>query len=125
MNPRITIKDPLKCYKCNLCREKCKEIHGISEIKKFDEIPVFCKQCEDAACEKACRVNAITLKNNIPVINDELCVGCKLCVEVCPDKGVFIKDLTAHKCTLCIDSNQITPACVDACPDRILVIKCG
>jgi Fe-S-cluster-containing hydrogenase component 2 len=124
MSPFITIKNPLKCYKCNLCLKKCKEIHGSSRIKKIDGIPVFCKQCKDAPCKKACKVNAITLKNNVPVVNEELCVGCNLCVDVCPEKSIFLKDLTAHKCTLCMDSTQIIPACIEACPDKILVVKC-
>ncbi|MDP1551779.1 MAG: 4Fe-4S binding protein [Methanobacteriaceae archaeon] len=124
MSPFITIKNPLKCYKCNLCMKKCKEIHGSSRIKKIDGIPVFCKQCKDAPCKKACKVNAITLKNNVPVVNEELCVGCNLCVDACPEKSIFLKDLTAHKCTLCMDSAQIIPACIEACPDKILVVEC-
>ncbi|MEG3224597.1 MAG: ferredoxin [Methanobacteriales archaeon Met13] len=124
MNPHITILDPLKCAKCNLCLEKCETTHGISRIKKVDGIPVFCLQCDDAPCAKACRVQAIILQNNIPVVNDELCVGCKMCVDACPTHSIFVKDLLAYKCTLCLDSDKIIPACLEVCPDKILVVEC-
>jgi len=35
-------------------------------------------------CAKVCPVDAITMKNNAPVIDIEKCVGCGKCVKACP-----------------------------------------
>jgi electron transport complex protein RnfB len=39
-------------------------------------------------CERACPVDAIRIKNNLPVIDQGLCDGCGKCVEACP-RGVL------------------------------------
>lgn len=121
MNPYITLTDPLKCSKCNLCSVKCEEIHGISRIAKSDDLPVMCIQCND--CKEVCKVNAIYTKNNIAIVDSELCVGCKMCEMVCPVNAMKVENLLAHKCTLCIDKKLI-PACIEVCPDKVLAITC-
>lgn len=124
MNPHVYLKDPLKCNKCNLCILKCKHVHGKSRIEKVDSIAHICIQCQDAPCKKACRVGAIYLKDGIAIVDEERCVGCKMCIEACPHQGMYVEDLRAYKCTLCLDSDVLIPGCVEACPNQILIISC-
>ncbi len=46
------------------------------------------------ACQRKCPVKAITLVNNIPVVNKDLCIGCGACEHVCPARplpAIFVK----------------------------------
>ncbi|AEH06722.1 4Fe-4S dicluster domain-containing protein [Methanothermococcus okinawensis] len=124
MNPKLIVLDPSKCTGCNDCINKCKEIHGISRVKKAGNIPIFCMQCENAPCMNICPVNAIYLKENIPIVNKERCIGCGMCEIACPIGAIFIEEKVAHKCTLCLDTDRITPACVEACKDNALKLIC-
>jgi hydrogenase-4 component A len=46
--------------------------------------PVQCRHCDDAPCSRVCPVNAITHQGDAVVLNETLCIGCKLCVIACP-----------------------------------------
>ncbi len=80
-----------------------------------------CLHCGEASCLQACPTGAIRKSDSgIVYINQDICTGCKYCVEVCPfgtphpdhDSG------TAKKCRMCLDrvENGLTPACAKACP---------
>lgn len=47
------------------------------------------------------------------VINEETCIGCGACIEVCPTEALEMKDekakVDAEKCVDC-------GACIDECP---------
>jgi len=80
-----------------------------------------CHHCVDAPCEQVCPTGAIKkLENGIVYINQNICTGCKYCVEVCPfDIPQFDRDSgTVRKCWMCLDrvKNGLKPACVTACP---------
>jgi len=124
MNPKIIVLDTSKCSKCNDCINICAEIHGISRIRKYNGIPIFCMQCETAPCKEICPVNAIYLKENIPIVDKDKCIGCGMCAIACPIGAIFIENKVAHKCTLCLDADRITPACIEACKDNALKLIC-
>jgi hydrogenase-4 component A len=46
--------------------------------------PVLCRHCEDAPCKQVCPVNAIAFEDGGVLLNESLCIGCKLCGLVCP-----------------------------------------
>lgn len=120
--------DPEKCTGCVQCELACSyENEGVfnpskSRIKVFkfhDEgrfVPYTCTQCAEAWCMQACPVDAITLNQmtGAKEINNDLCVGCKVCTIACPfgtvnynaDNGKVIK------CDLCGGD----PECAKACP---------
>lgn len=80
-----------------------------------------CLHCTDAACQKACPSGAIsTTKQGAVVINQEKCIGCKYCINVCPFNIPRYNGDTgkATKCTLCYDrlAEGMTPACAKTCP---------
>jgi sulfite dehydrogenase (quinone) subunit SoeB len=90
--------------------------------------PKSCLHCEDAACVTVCPTGASfkRAEDGIVLVDEELCIGCKLCSWACPygarefdeDEGVM------RKCTLCVDRiyNETldpadrVPACVATCP---------
>ncbi|MBN1307009.1 MAG: 4Fe-4S binding protein [Chitinispirillaceae bacterium] len=45
-------------------------------------------------CETVCPVDAITMKNSLPVIDPARCTGCGLCVNICPKKILALIDDT-------------------------------
>lgn len=105
-NGAITIKDGIahidyeKCGGCGECAEVCpKKI--IKIVPQKQKYVVKCASCEKGAamkekctvgcigckiCEKNCPAGAITVENNLAVIDNEKCIDCGLCVEKCPKK---------------------------------------
>ena len=46
------------------------------------------------ACSRKCPVKAITLVDNVPVVDREICIGCGACEHVCPARplpAIFVK----------------------------------
>ena len=90
--------------------------------------PRSCLHCAEPACVTVCPTGASykRAEDGIVLVNEDLCIGCKLCSWACPygareydyDVGVM------KKCTLCIDKiyNETldvverVPACVSTCP---------
>ena len=90
--------------------------------------PRSCLHCAEPACVTVCPTGASFKRaaDGIVLINEDLCIGCKLCSWACPygarefdeDAGVM------KKCTLCIDRiynetfdpEDRVPACVATCP---------
>ena len=120
--------DPAKCTGCLQCEMACSYEHtgainpSQSRIKVFDfehegrKVPYTCTQCADAWCLNACPVDAITLDHatGAKVVNDSICVGCKVCTIACPFGTVnYVAELgKVQKCDLCGGD----PKCVTACP---------
>lgn len=91
---RFIIADPKLCIGCNTCMASCSTEHrllGLQALPRLqvirnaqDSAPVMCHQCEDAPCAQVCPVNAIRHQDDAIVLNESLCVSCKLCGIVCP-----------------------------------------
>lgn len=85
-------------------------------------IPLQCRHCEDAPCITVCPTDALhRIGDGQPVlIDDERCIGCKMCVMVCPFGVITLRagGKVALKCDLCIGRLEAgdPPACVAACP---------
>lgn len=130
------------CTGCHACEVACKQEHdlpvgprwirvlsdGPSEVGgrlQLRYVVAHCMHCSHPPCQDACPVAAISKRaDGIVLIDEELCIGCKECLEACPlgvmqfdaDKGV------AQKCDLCVDrlDQGLLPACVAICPARCL-----
>ena len=92
--------------------------------------PRSCLHCAEPACVTVCPTGASykRAEDGIVLVNEDLCIGCKLCSWACPygarefdeEAGVM------RKCTLCVDriydrtlpEAEREPACVAACPTR-------
>lgn len=78
------------------------------ELKRYDRIPseerlskgpaavIECiQQIPCNPCEAACKQGAIKIGEPItklPVLNEELCTGCGLCIAKCPGLAIFVVD---------------------------------
>ena len=90
------------CVGCNACEVACKQEHnlpvgprwirvyldGPREIEgklQLRYIVTHCMHCSDPLCRDACPVDAITKREDgLVLIDEELCIGCKDCIEACP-----------------------------------------
>ena len=134
-----------KCLGCRSCQIACAVAHSASkdlyqalletpapkarvsvEQGRGLPVPVQCRHCEDAPCIAVCPTGALYREDEDSpvVIDDDRCIGCKMCIQVCPfgvislsgeGKGVL-------KCDLCVErlAQGQEPACVCACPTGAL-----
>ncbi|MBE3573366.1 MAG: (2Fe-2S)-binding protein [Moorella humiferrea] len=149
---RFVIADPNRCLGCYTCMGSCVLIHNEQGLRPFPRLfvtqtaegtmPIQCRHCEDAPCARVCPVKAIEIRDNMVVLNEGLCIGCKMCALVCPfgciefqgtleGAGLINPHLSpllngavgqkpmAIKCDLCAFADE-GPACVRVCPNGAL-----
>jgi carbon-monoxide dehydrogenase iron sulfur subunit len=132
--------DVSRCTGCKTCELECAIAHsraktligilndGGAQKRIFVEaagtlaVPLQCRHCEDAPCIAVCPTKAMhRLSQGYPVlVEDELCIGCRACVAVCPFGVVFMgrEGKVVVKCDLCIhrQGQGLQPACAAGCP---------
>ncbi|MBT1073586.1 4Fe-4S dicluster domain-containing protein [Pelotalea chapellei] len=150
----IVFADPERCLGCHSCELSCAVAHSgcdlySAAIKGLTlrprnkvvaagdaSIPIQCRQCEDAPCALACPTGAILQQDSMVSIREKNCVGCKVCVMVCPFGAISVKpdadgDLeaegrtnrgVARKCDLCARTGRDVPACIEACPTKAITL---
>jgi protein NrfC len=144
------VYDSKKCMGCTTCMLACSLVHygeqnlSLSRIQiiqdsfgKFpDDIQIApCRQCVTPPCVINCPVGAAfidTENGNVRRIDEEKCIGCQTCMEMCPQQPhrIVWNHITgkATKCDLCIDTPYWNEkggvngkqACVEACPVNAL-----
>jgi len=118
---------------CHACEVACKQEHQLGVgprlvrviEKSPDFYPVYCHHCAVAPCKEACPVDAISRnEKGLVLIDKEVCIGCKECLEACPFGAMHYNDdqETAVKCDLFIErlNNEQAPACFSVCPTRCI-----
>lgn len=141
---KIIIKEDY-CMGCRLCEIHCLVEHSrtkniikaykgeypkplpriIVEEKGHLSFALQCRHCEDAPCIEACITGAMyrDKKTGAVLCNEDKCVGCWMCIMVCPF-GVIKMDAkqkkVASKCDLCIGKD--VPACVRHCPNEAIIL---
>lgn len=141
---RIFVKEEY-CIGCRLCQIYCVVEHSKSKdiIKVFKrerhEVPriiveekghlsfgLQCRHCDEPYCLEACLSGAIYRDEKTGTILHarEKCVGCWMCIMVCP-LGAIQRESNgkkvSSKCDLCIERN--IPICVERCPNQALFLK--
>ncbi len=83
-------------------------------------IPISCRHCDEPFCVNACMTDAMKKIDGKVLCDERLCVGCFMCVMVCPYGALFESSEGGKviKCDLCVDLDE--PACVSACPTKAL-----
>ncbi|MCL4466090.1 MAG: 4Fe-4S dicluster domain-containing protein [Chloroflexi bacterium] len=129
---KILVVDPKKCVGCRLCEVACSLVktgrvnpsQARIAVTIFDEegfyMPVVCYQCTEAWCKAACPAAAIEKDEKLRryIVNEERCVGCRICNAACPFGTISFSQKTgkAFKCDLCDGE----PTCVAYCPTGAL-----
>lgn len=123
------------CMGCHACEIACKQEHGmhvgphlirvLERAPKF--IPIYCRQCGNAPCQKACPVDAIvTNDQGIVMVVQENCIGCRVCVDACPFGAMAFDEGTAlaMNCDVCVHRLAVgkEPACMSICPTRCITL---
>lgn len=133
--------DSDRCIKCKSCEIACKQWKGIKvgtiSLRRVEEVTtgvfpeverrfvsISCRHCAKAPCIGVCPTKAIVkLPDGIVVVNQDECIGCKVCLEACPF-GVpqFGEDGLMQKCDMCLDriENGQAPMCAATCPTQAL-----
>jgi len=141
--------DPDRCLGCHTCELACAAAHTeagsvigavlsgerlqpLNHVLQVDSVKLStqCRQCEDAPCVKVCPTGATYRTETYTAVDKRLCIGCRLCVMVCPFGAIRIETVTvdgrdkrtAIKCDLCIERPE-GPACVEACPTNALSLR--
>jgi len=90
-------------------------------------VSVACNHCINPICLRSCPNKAITKNaSGVVYIESQRCMGCRYCEWSCPYGALQFHPVrrVMSKCDLCIDylNSGQKPACVDACPMRVLEI---
>jgi Fe-S-cluster-containing dehydrogenase component len=131
------MQDRQKCVQCHACEVQCKANKSLppgprpcqiikvppKRVKETSgEAYVFmsCYHCEKALCVSACPSGAMQKRDDgIVFVDQELCVGCKTCIQACPWGAPQWNPETGKvvKCDYCKDrvDQGLQPACVSVC----------
>lgn len=141
--------DQAACSGCKACQAACKDRHGLAvgvlwrrvyelaggswrrdgEAWRTDafafNLSLSCNHCADPVCAEVCPTGAIARRaDGLVLIDRERCVGCRYCGWACPYGAPQYDERAGKmtKCDLCADDLAAgrPPACVAACPMRVL-----
>jgi carbon-monoxide dehydrogenase iron sulfur subunit len=142
---KIIIVELKRCLACKSCEIACALVHSKSKVLEEAvaesprpqrmvtveaagefAVPIQCRHCEAAPCVEICPTGAIQrFDEQAPVVVDaDLCIGCKLCMLICPFGVLKIgrEGRAIIKCDMCLERMEQgqEPACVEACPTKAL-----
>ena len=136
------IVNTAECVGCSACEVACKQEHNLPVgprlIRVYFNTPrliedrwqarytvTHCMHCSKPSCKDVCPTNAISKREDgIVLIKEDLCTGCKQCIEACPLGVMQFEEekRVAQKCDLCIKNidKGLSPACVNVCPSHCI-----
>jgi carbon-monoxide dehydrogenase iron sulfur subunit len=134
------VLDSKKCIGCRSCEIACAVEHSQTKnlltaifeelppvprrkVEYVDEVVISnaCHHCEDAPCVAACMSQAMYKDKDGTTQHDpSKCVGCWMCVMVCPFGAIKRQRKVILKCDLCKDRE--VPACVESCHTKALQV---
>lgn len=138
MSQLAFLLDQRYCIGCQACQTACQVRNdspvGISlrHAVSFEDTPegpfvsTGCNHCEKPACVANCPTGAMTKDPDTGIVwsDKEVCIGCGTCAQSCPYSAPATQEgvPTVMKCDFCKDrlENGEEPACVRACPVKVL-----
>jgi len=135
--------DKKRCIACHACEVHCQTKNGLPAAVNLGKLVAVgpelakgkprlltlympCFHCERPWCVPACPTGAMTRRESDGVVSvkEELCVGCKACIQACPWNIPQFNPVTgkAVKCDYCRDriDEGLDPACVTGCTAQAL-----
>jgi tetrathionate reductase subunit B len=135
--------DLRKCVGCHACSVACKAEFDVplgvtrSWVEYVEKgtypdarrsfLPRLCNQCSKPQCVSVCPTGATwkRAEDGIVVVDPDICIGCKYCIQACPYDARFLNPVTgnADKCDFCLHrvSQGLEPSCVNTCIGRARV----
>lgn len=103
---------------CESAKDKY-EYEGISDCRAAAALNSGSKACKFGClglgtCKDACKFGAITIQNGIAVIDEEKCVMCGKCIEICP-KSIIIKKPEKQEVVVECNSMEFGKAVKEKC----------
>lgn len=84
--------------------EKAMIMGKFPSIERINKGPIAVVECYKEIpcnpCETACKFDAINIGediNNIPIVNEDNCTGCALCLSKCPGLAIIVVDGSKSK----------------------------
>jgi len=124
---KVFLFDSMKCTGCRTCEmicslrhtETCNSVRSRIRIvhnHKEELITLLqCRLCKKPPCVEVCPEKALSIDRDSGVINvdQDLCSGCLMCIEVCPFGGMQLDPISweVNSCDLCGGE----PGCVEFC----------
>lgn len=117
-NEAIVVKDGAAkvisslCTGCGLCAKTCPH-NVIRLLEEGSAIAIGCsnhdkgaltrKMCTNGCigctkCARTCQNGAITMEDNLPVVDYTKCTGCGLCADACPTHAIHKDIFICEKC---------------------------
>ncbi len=87
-----------------------RDIHMGHAIWKKDRCLRATEGVPCTACSRKCPVKAITLIDNVPVVDREVCIGCGACEHVCPARplpAIFVKGFERQRVVRPFDAEEL------------------
>jgi carbon-monoxide dehydrogenase iron sulfur subunit len=124
----ILAKNADLCTACHLCEDACSNLYfkekneskaclRIIEQADSSKRMITCTQC--GKCMDVCPVKAIKRdKRGIVRIDKKICVGCLMCIAVCPEDAMFQHNdhVEPFKCVAC-------GICTKQCPTNAIFLQ--
>ena len=130
---KILLANPRVCIGCRSCELFCSFYHFkennpnrallriVKDEAKGLDIPLICHHCDKPSCVEVCPVKAFKIdeQSGVPIIDQNVCIGCRACVSACPFGAIRVDPKTemTNKCDLCNGD----PQCVKICKQGALI----
>lgn len=136
---RFVIANPRRCIGCNTCMAACSSVHREAGLQAQPRLtvtrtfevtaPVQCRHCEDAPCARVCPVDAIKLTGREVELNEQKCIGCKMCAIACPfgaitPSGTPISGVAGINITQPTESAALDPLLAWSPGVKTVAVKC-